>query len=56
MAGILNLNSLDFQENLIGYADTKYYGGLESSTILIPSVQQFQGVVRINATGAFEQK
>lgn len=54
MAGELNLDTLDFKETIIGYADVKYYGGY-SDTILLPSIKQWEGVRRIEKSGAFVQ-
>ena len=52
MAGELDINTLNFKEYLIGYADTKNYES-HSDTILIPSIRQAQGVSEIGNTGAF---
>lgn len=52
MAGELNLDTLDFKEAVIGYADAKYYDGY-SDTILLPSITQWDGVRRIEESGNF---
>jgi len=52
MAGQLNIDTLDFKQSVIGYADVKFYDGY-SNTILLPSIAQGDGVRRIEKSGAF---
>jgi len=52
MAGELNLDTLNFKESVIGYADVKFYDGY-SDTLLIPDIKQWGDVKRIEKSGAF---
>ncbi|MEK7658751.1 MAG: hypothetical protein AAB352_02680 [Patescibacteria group bacterium] len=52
MAGELDIETLNFKETVIGYADVKYYDGY-SDTILLPDIKQWDGVRRIEESGAF---